>query len=127
MKSLIRKLKINDIEPLDFTENEIEIVNFINSNISNLTEFKVNEKSISIFYMNSKGEYIFEFNEKTNLRCRYFDFWEVLEKKYKLKYRDIQLLIKYMIEKSLNIKVSIPISQDSWFYDRIEKSFKDRV
>lgn len=42
------------------------------------------------------------------LKCRYKDFWEVLEHKYNLEYENIQELIKILIEDYLKCDVGTP-------------------
>jgi hypothetical protein len=105
MTNLIRRYKIHQITPV-LNKKELKIIDFINGKINNLTEFKSDERPDSLFFMDNTGKYILEEDHKNKrLWIRYDDFCEVLGKKYKLEYHDIQILIQYIVELSFKRKV----------------------
>ena len=107
MKNLYRRYKISQITNDGITSEEKEIVEFVLSKIKDLTLLiDVNGYHN---YINNKGEFIFEDDEKNDiLYVRDYGFWSVLENKYLLKYDDIQVIIKDMVEATYKIKVGIP-------------------
>ena len=106
MKNLYRRYKISLITNDGITLEEKEIVEFILDKIKDLTLF-IDDGYQN--YMNSKGNFIFQQDEKNyTLRVRHEGFWSVLEKKYSLKYDDIQDIIKGMVETAYKMRVGTP-------------------
>ncbi len=126
--NLIRKYKISKIlnQPLESIEKEI--IDFIHSWLSNLIPFKMDEYPDSIFYMKEDGRYVLEQNNKKDrLWVRYNDFWSVLESKYLMKYKDIQDILKFMIEEAFKQKVATPSIYRLFIPFEVEEAFKQKV
>jgi hypothetical protein len=110
MKNLYRKYKISQLLDEPLHNEEKEIIDFISDKIKDLTLFIDNGNYY--YYMNSIGEFIFEQDEKNDrLLIRYDGFWSVLEDKYLLKYADIQVIIKSMVETTYKMSVGTPLCQ----------------
>ena len=125
--NIIRKLKISDIVPVEFSELEQGIIDIFNDNLSDLVVFIDESKPDEINYMKSDGTFIMQQDNKNHiLRVRYKGFWEVLESKFSMKYSDIQILIQYMIERAFKIKVSIPQQIYRLILHRVERAFKNK-
>ena len=59
--------------------------------------------------MNSEGKCILQQDSKNDrLWVGYYDIWLVLEMKYLLKYSEIQIVIKGMVELAFKMKVGTP-------------------
>lgn len=123
--SLIRKIKIHQITHV-LTKKELEIIKFTESKIKDLIIFNDDKYPTSTFYMSSKGKWILEEDFINNkLYIRYEDFWSVLNRKFKMKNDDIQMFLKYMIEKKFK-----EISKFSYKYTytfllfAVERDFK---
>ena len=111
MKNLVRRYKISRAinEPLD--DNDKEIINFIKSKIDGLTIYQVNDYEIN--FMNSEGECMLQQDSKNDiLWVSYYDIWSVLEDEYLLNYKDIQIVIKGMVELAFKMSVSTPKQDD---------------
>jgi hypothetical protein len=105
MKNLYRKYKISQLLDEPLSNEEKELVEFIIDKIKDLTIFIDNGN----YYMNSIGEFVFQQDEKNDrLLIRYDGFWSVLEDKYLLKYDDIQVIIKGMVETTYKMSVGTP-------------------
>ncbi len=123
--NLLRKLKINKITSVEFTEKEKEIIGFIKSILDDLIPFKYNNYANSMFYMNSEGKWILEQDDKSNrLWIRYDDFWGVLDKTFSIEYDDIKNLLKYMVEQAFKQKVSTPQWMNAELNKKAEEAFK---
>ncbi len=131
MKYLIRKYKISKILNQPVTGLEGEIILFIQFWLKDLIPFKMEHISDSIFYMNSAGLYVIEQNPKNKyLYVRWIGFWNVLESKYLMKYEDIQLLLKFMIEESFKQKlvdIEYTCKIEEAFRHMIEDAFKKKT
>ena len=126
MKNLYRIYKISKITNDSISDIEKEIIEFILDKIKDLSLFIDDEGRHN--YMNSDGKFIFRQDEKTDrLLVRYYGFWEVLEKKYLLKYNDIQVIIKGMVEESYKMKVGKPPSFAPVLSLMVEESYKMKV
>ncbi len=120
---LVRKLKINKLTPVSFTEEEKEILEFTKSRISYLTIFEYRK---SIYYMNNDGEWILELDsEYPMLWVRWEDFWKVLEKKYKICDKDISIFLKWIIRDNLKSEIPEVYYNSSLSYTSIEQVFKN--
>lgn len=90
-------------------KQELEIINFIKDKLSDLIAYKDENHPETIFYRNSEDKWVLEQdNLNDTLWVKYKDFWSVLGIKYSMKFKDIQLVIKYMVEQKFKIKVSMP-------------------
>ncbi len=129
--NLIRKIKINKITSVEFTEKELKIIEFINSMLSDLIPFQYENLPESMFYMNPAGKWILEQNDKSDiLYVRLENFWRILETDYSMGYDDIQTLLKYMIEQAFKEKVSTPrawLRKGTGRTGRIEEAFKKKI
>ncbi len=121
--NLIRSIKINKLG-IKISEKKMKIINFVNSMLSDLIPFKDDDYPMSIFYF--KGDkWILELDNKNYiLWVRYDIFWSVLEEKYKIKYSDVQTLLKYMIEQTFKEKVLTSIVRKTSNPIDVEKAFK---
>lgn len=119
---LIRKIKIEQITPV-LSEIELEMINFIKEKISNLILYNRENFNEFLYFMNYKNEFIYLYSKNTNIIfVRYFDFYEVLEKVYKMKKEDIINILKYNIEKILKLKILDVVFIMN--YSFIEKDYK---
>ncbi len=126
--NLVRKYKISKILNQPLTSVEQQIILFIQSWLKDLIPFKMDEYSSSIFYMNSEGLYVLEQNTKSAyIYVRWKDFWNVLEDKYLMKYKDIQDIIKFMVEEAFKQKVATPLFSSNTSSNRVEEAFKQKV
>ncbi len=126
--NLIRKYKISKILHQPLTGIEGEIIELNHSWLNDLIPFKMFEYTDSIYYMNSKGEYVLEQDNKYDrLWVRYKDFWSVLESKYLMKYKDIQILLKFMVEEAFKQKVATPTKEFASQFLEVEEAFKQKV
>ena len=107
--NLIRKLKLSEILPINFTEHEQEIIDLFNEKLSDLVVFIDESKPYLINYMKPDDTSFImqQDNRLDRLLIRYQGFWEVLESKFSMEYHDIRNLMIYMIERTLKINVSI--------------------
>jgi hypothetical protein len=118
--NLVRKLKINNITPITFSQNEQGVIDFVESKIKNLIPFKEKIEKInqfrcvgdtlkdSLYYINTKGECI--------LNCLYCqdddiimlvkdkNFWKSLSLTHHLTNPEIEYVLKYFLEKEFKIK-----------------------
>ena len=109
--NLIRKIKISEIVPVEFSKTEQEIIELFNEKLSDLVVFIDESYPDEINYMKSDGSGIIRQNNKLDiLRVIYEGFWEVLKIKFSMKYTDIQILMSYMIERAFKQRVSPPTS-----------------
>ncbi len=133
--NLVRKYKISKILHQPLTGMEGEIIEFIKGWLYNLIPFKTDEYPDSIYYMSSKGLYVFseglyvlEQNTKSAyIYVRWKDFWEVLETKYYIEYKDIQDIIKFMVEEAFKQKVKTPSLSSGIASFVVEEAFKQKV
>lgn len=62
-----------------------------------------------VFYNDKNNQILFHYNIKNlNLWVNYHKIWSIFENKYGLKYGEIQLFIKTVVEDSLNLNVVAP-------------------
>ena len=107
--NLIRKLKISDIVPVDFTELEQGIIDLFNDKLSDLIIFIDESRPDEINYMKTDGTCIMQQDIKNHRLCiKYIGFWSVLESKFALTYTEIQILIQDMVGRAFNKNVSAP-------------------
>ncbi len=125
--NLVRKLKINKITSVEFTEKDKEIIEFVNSILDDLTPFKYDNYPESMFYFKGSKWFLEQDDKHDVLRIRYDGFWEPLENMYSIKYIDIQILLKYMVELSFKEKVSTPRVLTDVDIIQVEQSFKNKV
>ena len=126
--NLIRKLKISDIVPIEFTKQELEIVNLFNDKLSDLIIFINESYPDEINYMKPDGSWIMQQDNKYDrLWIRYDGFWEVLESKFCMEYTDIQNLIQAMVERAFKHKVSTPVTKNNIIPVLVERAFKHKV
>ena len=126
--NLIRKLKISDIVPVDFTESEQFIIDLFNDKLSDLIIFIDESRPNEINYMKPDGSRIMQLDNKSKkLWIRFDGLWEVLKIKFSMEHSDIQILVKYMVERSFKIKVSPPFQSTAPITDMVERSFKIKV
>ena len=127
--NLIRKLKISDIVPVEFSELEQGIIDLFNDNLSDLVVFIDESKPDEINYMKSDGTFIMQQDNKNHiLRVRNDGFWSVLKFYFGFTNIDIEIIMKSMIEKTLKYKVSelsYTIIND-WTYE-VERKFKNNL
>ena len=125
--NLIRKLKISEIVPVDFTEEELEIIKLFDDNLKDLTIFIQDGYPLRINYMKN-GSWIMQQDiENVILLVRYQGFWEVLDYKFGMRYIDIQILMKSMIERTFNQKVVTPSAIGLNTAAMIEIAFNQKV
>jgi hypothetical protein len=126
MKNLYRRYKISQLLDEPLLDNDKEIIDFILDKIKDLTLY-IDEYGCHN-YMNSKDEWIFEQDEKNDtLWVRYQGFWSVLMDKYSLKYDDIQVIIKGMVENTYKMKVGTPVTVANTFNVSVENTYKMKV
>ncbi len=96
--NIIRKYKISKLLNKPLTGVEAEIIELIQSWLKDLIPFKIDKYPNIIYYMKEDGRYVLEQDIKNNrLWIRYEEFWKVLDKKYFLEVKYIQILLKFMI------------------------------
>lgn len=106
MINLLRKLKINNITHIKFTEKENEIITFIEEEFEGLVFYTKYEFKDLIYYKNKEDKLILEFNINFGYLWVRFNFYETL--KYKTKYDDkyvipvLKFFIKKIIKKEIN-------------------------
>ncbi len=107
--NLVRKYKISKILNKPLEGVEAEIILFIHSWLKDLIIFQYANILTSIYYMNSMGQFVLEQDNKNDrLWVRYNDFWGVLKTKYSIEYKDIQILLKFLIEEAFKQQVATP-------------------
>lgn len=112
---LARKLKINDLTPVDFTEYEINLIKFIDGVIGNYDIFNSNESGLKdrIFFMDIGGHCILDYSHKEkHLYVKGMWIWESLERDELIMNDDLFDYLKWRIAKSLKVKIKT-ISYDN--------------
>ena len=105
--NLIRKLKISDIVPVEFSEHEQGIINLFNDKLTDLVVFINESYPDEINYMKPDGTWIMQLDNKSKkLWIRFDGFWEVLESKFSIEYEDIQILVHSMVGRAFIQKLS---------------------
>ncbi len=123
--NLVRKYKISKAINKPLPSSEQEIVDFIHEWLKDLIPFKRLNYPNTIHYMKKDGRYVLQTNNKVNFSwIRNKDFWEVLNKKYLLTAKDIQNLLKFMIEENFKQDIAIPHKSLSAYCDMIEEAYK---
>lgn len=126
--NLVRKIKISKISNKPLIGIDKEIVDFIESILSDLIPFHMDNEPTSFYYMKLNGDWILDQdNNSDRLWVRYEDFWEVLETKYFIDYKDIQNIIKYFVEQVFKQKISIAIENGLNANLQVENAFKQKV
>ena len=126
--NLIRKLKISEITLVDFTESEKIIIDLFNDSLKDLVIFIDDSKPWQINYMKPDGIFIIQHdNTNDRLWVRNDGFWNVLESDFGLTYTDIQILVKYMVERALKLKVSRQKTVGSLGGSIVERAFKQKI
>ncbi len=126
--NLIRKLKISNLTNLPLEGIDKKIVDFVNSKLNDLIPFKWVEFPDSVFYMNSLGLCVLHIDNKNNfLYIRWSGFWEILVNTFELEYGYIQVLLKYMVEKSFKQKNDISIFIQQHNYKWVEQDFTQKI
>ena len=106
--NLIRKIKISEIVPVEFSKTEQEIIELFNDKLKDLVVFIDESYPHEINYMKSDGTVIMQQDNKNDkLLVIYLDFWSDLN--FNMYFTDIQILIQFMVERILKCKVSTPI------------------
>ena len=107
---LVRQLTIDLI-----TDTPNEISTWFNGIWSNMNILKTNvfntNNSEIIYYklIDGENQWCFYINEAENIFwCNYANCWLELESKFNLKYGDIQIITKVLVENVLNDSVTIP-------------------
>lgn len=103
--NLVRRYKISKIlnQPLKGIEGQI--INFIKDWLTDLEIRKFDKFPNSIFWL-KKNKIVLHQNLKFEfLNVIHENCWEILEKKYNMKYSDIQNILKYMIEESFRNQI----------------------
>jgi hypothetical protein len=107
--NLTRKYKIHRLTPC-LKGKDLEIIEFIESEIKGLKPIKNDDYPKSTFYINSKSQTILNQDDDNDvLWVKYYNFWEVLEEKYLLKYADVQDIIQLMVSIHLKFRASTPL------------------
>jgi len=115
---MINNQKIKQIKYLRLKPEERFILNILN----NLEEYTHKDFPTSIFYKKD-NILLFEYNENSGIFwCDDSNFWTILRKKYNLKYEQIKILIKYMVEEHL-IKNDITLSPIPTSSDNLIKKY----
>ena len=126
--NLIRKLKISEITLVDFTESEKIIIDLFNDSLKDLVIFIDESYPERINYMKPDGIFIIQHdNTNDRLWVRNDGFWNVLESDFGLTYTDIQILVKYMVERALKLKVSRQKTVGSLGGSIVERAFKQKI
>ena len=90
----IKELKYRRLKPEE---------KFLVDILLNLTEYKSNKYNNYIFYMND-DEVLFRYNLiNGNFAVHYGKVWSILQSKFNIKYVEIYILIKCMVEKHLKL------------------------
>lgn len=91
------KDKIKEIKYLRMKPEERFVLDIIND-----LEECYHPKYDNLIFFRKNLNLIFRYDiENGDLWCNYEHIWRILEKRFELKYEDIQFLIKYMLEKHL--------------------------
>ncbi len=126
--NLIRKYKISKLINKPLTGVETEIIDFIHEWLKDLIPFKMKAFQNSIFYMNSTGKFVLEQDNKNDrLWIRWEGFWYVLTSQYELKYTDIQILLKFMVEEAFKKELSTPLVKVQHLLLLVEEAFKKEL
>ncbi len=107
--NLVRKIKINKISPVEFTENEQDVIFFIEEVFKTLTIIKEDK---SIFFINPDAVIILEekiIDKSSFLFVNDDMFWDILNRKFKLIGSEIVEIIHYMAEDFFKMKLPEPI------------------
>ena len=95
-------------------------IEIINCNVYNKDglEFIYHKDGQWIFYQDCKNEKFW---------THYFNYWELFESKFHLKYDEIQAITKYLVEEALKREVSTPIEGVSFHQCMVEEALKREV
>ena len=108
--NLIRKIKISEIVPVEFSKTEQEIIELFNDKLKDLVVFIDESYPHEINYMKSDGTVIMQKNNNSDiLWVRYDGFWEVLKSKFYIQHTNIQTLIQFMVGGIVKYNVYAPI------------------
>lgn len=114
--NLVRKLKINKITPIKFSQAEQDVITFIESKITNLIPFKednaqfkkiIKDYDYSIYYLSSEGECILDcvyVDNKIIMLVKDDNFWKSLFLTHCLTNTEIEFILKYFLEQEFKIK-----------------------
>ncbi len=105
---LARKLKINDLTPIKFTEFEIKLIDFLENIIGNYDMYSPDNEQIAHnkFFMDIGGNYCFKYNSKTqNFYVRENWTWETLISSKLMNLGNLLDYLKWRMSKSLNVKI----------------------
>ena len=112
VNDLVSKVETNETKETkkDFcTKEQREAFNEI---VSKFTETKKSDKyPDSVFYMVDDSVYMERDLKTDNFYIRYYDFWLVFERKFKLNYQEISGLLRGLLEEYLNCNVNTTVSE----------------
>ncbi len=113
--NLKKKLIINKLSPVIFSEKEKEIILYVKYLLSNLEIFKIKSKYPEVnFYINTEmKECIFHISNDSILNYEYKGIWvgnkyyKEINDKFKLDYHTTLFLFQYFLNDVLNTKIHI--------------------
>jgi len=105
----------------------IELFHEITSGIE-IINCNVYNKDVSEFIYHKDGQWIF-YQDCKNERfwTHYYNYWELFESKFHLKYDEIQAITKYLVEEALKREVSTPARGSFFIHNVVEESLKREV
>lgn len=100
--NIIRNIKISKISNSPLKGAVKNIIDYVDEYFSSLIKFKPYSKDIT-YYMNNKGGWIIEFNHIEDIVFIQYDLWETMENIADLNNDEIEYVLKYILERKLNI------------------------
>ena len=122
--NLVRKIKISKLTDTHLTGVDKEIVDFIESILSDLIPFHMVNDTTSIYYMKPNGDWILDQDNALGRLWVREDFWRLLQTKYFIDYKEVQNIIKYLVEQAFKQKVSTPGICTGEHIPSVEEAFK---
>ena len=95
-------------------------IKIINTNVYNKDglEFIYHKDGQWIFYQDSKNEKFW---------VHYYKYWSLFESNFDLKYEEIQVITKYLVEEALKREVGTPSGRIGFFLALVEEALKREV
>lgn len=114
--SIVRRIKISKTLNKELSDKDKEIVNFI-KNIFDKLEYVCGNNTIE--FVNNEDNLVYFLFETGDLHsetfwCNSKTFWDILRKKFLLDNKEIQKLVKYLLEIQLGCELGKPITTIFW-------------
>ena len=110
---------------MDYLKNKIKQIKylrlkpeerFILDCLTDLVEY-IHYHHLEYIFYKKHDDILFQWNQKDGyFYCSYTNFWSILQSKYNLKYDEIKILVKYMVEEYLIKKDIISTDQTNRYY-----------